>query len=76
MDVSYATVKKYVEQAIEDGEIMVSQRYSPQVKEYLQNVADIIVKSPVKLSIKEMARATKVDETKLRYQVAKREKLS
>ena len=71
LDVSYATVKRYIVQAIEDGEVEVSERYSPVSEEYLKSVAEIFVGSKQKLSIREVAKALKVDEKKLCYRVAK-----
>lgn len=71
LDVSYATVRRYIVQAIEDGEVEVSERYSPVSEEYLKSVAEIFVRSKQKLSIREVAKALKVDEKKLCYRVAK-----
>lgn len=71
LDVSYATVRRYILQAIEDGEAEVSERYSPELKEYLKSIAKIIVESKQTLCIRQVARALKVDEKKLVYLVAK-----
>lgn len=71
LGVSDMTVRKYVEQAIEAGEIKISKRYETQEAEYLQDVASVIVRSTQEVSIREVAKALKVDEKKLYYRVTR-----
>lgn len=69
--ISPDTVKKYIVQAIENGEIEVSERYATPVDEYLQGVAEVVVNNKQELCIRDVAKALKVDEKKLYYRVKK-----
>ena len=71
LGISENTVSRYVKQAIKDGEIEVSERYSTEENNYIKKVAELIVKSKKKLLIREVAQAFQIDEQKLYYRVAK-----
>lgn len=71
LDISTDTVKRNIMQAISNGEAQVSKRYSKEETEQLDSIAEIIVKCKNKVTIRDIAKAFKVDEKKLYYRVLK-----
>ncbi len=74
LKISHQTVTRYVQQAIANGEIVLSERYSLKEKTYLMDLAEIMVRSDKVLCTREVANAFRVDEKKLAYRVGKARK--
>lgn len=74
LDISTDTVKRNIMQAIKNGEAQVSKRYSKEETEQLDSIAEMIVKCKNKVTIRDIAKAFKVDEKKLYYRVLKQKR--
>ena len=74
LQVSWSTVKRYVMQAIDAGEINISDRYVEGANAYVKQIAELIAQSKEKLCIREVAKAFKVDEKKVAYQLRRLKK--
>jgi len=74
LQVSWPTVKRYVMQAIDAGEINISDRYVEGANAYVKQIAELIAQSKEKLCIREVAKAFKVDEKKIAYQLRRLKK--
>ena len=74
LKISHQMVTRYVKEAIANGEIVLSERYSLKEKTYLMDLAEIMVRSDKVLCTREVANAFRVDEKKLAYRVGKARK--
>lgn len=74
LQVSFNTVKKYVMQAIDDGEIDISDRYAKDTDILIKQIAELVAQSKEKPCIREVAKAFKVDEKKIAYQLRRMKK--
>lgn len=74
LQVSWPTVKRYVMQAIDAGEINISDRYVEGANAYVKQIAELIAQSKEKLCIREVAKSFKVDEKKIAYQLRRLKK--
>lgn len=74
LQVSLNTVKRYVMQAINNGEISVSDRYAKDTDILIMQIAELVAQSKEKPCIREVAKAFKVDEKKIAYQLRRMKK--